>query len=194
MCYLLLLLLLLLYCFRTRAGEYIIKQGDMGDEFYIIDNGEVEFYRKEDNESQEISIGRFFQNQWFGEGSLTKPAPRRASAVAQTDSVVCFSLSGAEYRALFGEQIKEQMAQTLAIRKAADEPGNASEIRANDLSGIRMLGQGSYGKVTLVRHKSTGKTYALKQITREKVERLEQEVHVRILFLLAVCFLETFVC
>jgi cGMP-dependent protein kinase 1 len=151
----------------------------MGDEFYIIDNGEVEFFRKEDGEANANSIGRFFQNQWFGEGSLTNPAPRRASAVAQTDQVVCFSLSGAEYRALFGEQIKRQMAQTLAIRKAADEPGNASEILASDLNGIRMLGQGSYGKVTLVRHKSTGKTYALKQITREKVERLEQEIHVQ---------------
>jgi CRP-like cAMP-binding protein len=151
----------------------------MGDDFYIIDNGEVEFYRVEDGENTPKSIGRFFQNQWFGEGSLTQPAPRRASAVAQTDTVVCFSLSGAEYRALFGEQIRKKMAETLAIRKAADEPGNASEIRATDLSGLRMLGQGSYGKVTLVRHNQTGKTFALKQITREKVERLEQQKHVQ---------------
>ena len=162
-----------------KKGEYILKQGDMGDDFYIIDNGEVEFYRVDDGETTSKSIGRFFQNQWFGEGSLTKPAPRRASAIAQTDTVVCFSLSGSEYRALFGETIRKKMAETLAIRKAADEPGNASEVCAKDLNGIRMLGQGSYGKVTLVRHNQTGKTFALKQLTREKIERLEQQKHVQ---------------
>ena len=162
-----------------KKSEHIIKQGDMGDEFYIIDSGEVEFFRLVEGESAQKSIGRCFQNQWFGEGSLIEAAPRRASAIASSDTVVCFSLSGAEYRALFGDQIKKQMAETLAIRKAADQPGNSSEIRAQDLSGLRMLGQGSYGKVTLVRHNQTGKTYALKQITRAKVEKMEQQFHVQ---------------
>jgi cGMP-dependent protein kinase len=155
-----------------RKGDVIIREGDLGDEMFIIDNGEVEFTK------DGASTGRFFQNQFFGEGSLVKPAPRRCTATAMTDTV-CYSLACSEYRALFGESVKAEMARTLAVRRSADEPGGASEIRATDLNGIRMLGQGSYGKVTLVRHKTTGKTYALKQITREKVERLEQQKHVQ---------------
>jgi cGMP-dependent protein kinase len=153
-------------------GDVIIREGELGDEMFIIDNGEVEFTK------DGASAGRFFQNQFFGEGSLVKPAPRRCTATAMTDTV-CYSLACSEYRALFGESVKAEMARTLAVRRSADEPGGASEIRATDLNGIRMLGQGSYGKVTLVRHKTTGKTYALKQITREKVERLEQQKHVQ---------------
>ena len=156
-----------------KKGDIIIKEGDMGDEMFIIDNGEVEFTK------DGASAGRFFQNQFFGEGSLVKPSPRRCTAIAMTDNTVCYSLTCSEYRDLFGEAVKAEMARTLAVRRSADEPGGASEILAADLNGIRMLGQGSYGKVTLVRHKTTGKTYALKQITREKVERLEQQTHIQ---------------
>ena len=44
---------------------------------------------------------------------------------------------------------------------------------------IRVLGQGSFGTVTMVRHKVTGKTYALKQILRATVIAKKQQQSVQ---------------
>ena len=70
------------------------------------------------------------------------------------------------------------MEATLETRKASDDTPEekAKSIRIEDINGIRILGEGSYGKVTLVRHSVTGRTYALKQIKKSHVAKMKQEV------------------
>ena len=69
-----------------KKGDVIIREGELGDEMFIIDNGEVEFTK------DGASTGRFFQNQFFGEGSLVKPAPRRCTATGDRHSVLLVGL------------------------------------------------------------------------------------------------------
>ena len=167
--------------------EIIIRQGDPGDEFFIIESGEVAFTREPEDGGPVEDIGRFFQNQFFGEGSLLTSDVRRATATAgsgngdaDTSGAVCYSLSGAAFRSIFGDKLVRQMSGTLDLRKASDESGEAkaASIQVKDLNGIRVLGQGSYGKVTLVRHEVTGRTYALKQILKSHVKEMHQETHI----------------
>ena len=126
-----------------------------------------------------MRLESFFQNQFFGEGSLLTDAPRRATATAIAETV-CYTLSGKSFRLLFGEGLVEEIQATLEVRKASDVSAEekAKSIAVKDLNGIRILGEGSYGKVTLVRHSATGRTYALKQIQKSHVARMKQEVHI----------------
>ena len=60
-------------------GEVIIQQGDEGDNFYIIDNGEVEVYV---NGEKVLNIG---EGGSFGELALIYGTPRAATIKAATD-------------------------------------------------------------------------------------------------------------
>ena len=68
---------------RTVAkGEFLIKQGDEGDEFYIVASGQFEVIK--DGESKT----KYSAGQGFGELALLYMQPRAASVVALEDSTV----------------------------------------------------------------------------------------------------------
>ena len=161
------------------VGDEIIRQGETGDEFYVIESGEVKFTTIKNEGAAPEDIGTCFQNEFFGEGSLLTENPRRATATANTEAV-CYSLSGRSFRLIFGDKLVKDMEATLEVRKASDESPEqkAKSISVKDLNGLRILGEGSYGKVTLVRHNATGRTYALKQIKKLHVAKMKQEVHI----------------
>ena len=72
------------------AGELIIKQGDIGDVFYLLESGSVNvFVAKRGEESKKVySYG---SGDAFGELALMYNAPRAASIIALEDSTL-FSL------------------------------------------------------------------------------------------------------
>jgi len=67
--------------------DVIIQQGDDGDNFYIIDKGVVDCYRKtEDGEGSENKLVLTYQEKGaFGELAIMYNAPRAATCVARTD-------------------------------------------------------------------------------------------------------------
>ena len=69
---------------KYAANEKIIEQGDTSDTFYVIEIGEVQFSVMDQKTKTVKDVGTFFQNQFFGEGSLLNNAPRRATATAIT--------------------------------------------------------------------------------------------------------------
>merc|ERR1712241_270170 len=52
------------------------------------------------------------------------------------------------------------------------------DIRLEDLEEKDVLGKGSFGKVTLVKHKQTGDCYALKAVSKYRVLRTGQQEHI----------------
>jgi NADH dehydrogenase len=66
-----------------QAGETIIRQGEIGDRFYIIESGEVEIVRQEPGQPEQQLAVRSTGDS-FGELALLQDAPRAASVKCLT--------------------------------------------------------------------------------------------------------------
>ena len=66
-----------------RKGEIIVTEGEVGDQMYIIQTGEVQMVTK--REGEKIVLARLGAGDFFGEVSLLTGKPRTATAVAVSD-------------------------------------------------------------------------------------------------------------
>ena len=90
---------------KFSQNDYIIKQGDFGDTFYIITDGTVKCTRVKDGETQElVQLGK---SSYFGERALLDGNPRAANVIAMT-SVSCLCLSREDFKSMLGP-LKEKI-------------------------------------------------------------------------------------
>ena len=69
---------------KVEKGDYIIKQNEIGDKFYILDEGEA-YAAKVFNEGEKEQIVKEYKSgDYFGELALLRDEPRAASVVAKT--------------------------------------------------------------------------------------------------------------
>ena len=68
-----------------REGEYIIRQGEVGDVFYIIEEGEAMAFGSKDHGKAAIPEMNYTKGNYFGELSLLRDQPRAANVKAKTD-------------------------------------------------------------------------------------------------------------
>ena len=78
---------------RYPTGSEIIRQGEMGQEFFVIGSGDVVI------EVDGVPVNTLSQGAFFGEVSLVKQQPRNATVRARTE-VVCFLLSKDEFQSV----------------------------------------------------------------------------------------------
>lgn len=72
---------------KLKAGETVIKEGDDGDSFYLVEDGELtcsKFLNPSDK--KETYLKTYMQGESFGELALLYNAPRAATIVAKTNS------------------------------------------------------------------------------------------------------------
>ncbi|RFU28691.1 hypothetical protein B7463_g7646, partial [Scytalidium lignicola] len=63
------------------AGTTIIREGDVGEAFYLLESGEAEAYKK----GTEAPVKFYHKGDYFGELALLNDAPRAASVVSKTE-------------------------------------------------------------------------------------------------------------
>ena len=146
-------------------GTEIIKQGDEVDSFFIVFEGEVRSEVKGGNDDMAILVS----GDHFGaEGLLTgKPVETTYTA---TNAVKCLTMTKKTFEDVMGpvqEVLNRQMGQRRAMW--AREKDSAKNLKMSDLKMLRILGQGTFGRVALVRHPITGTMYALKRIVKSMV-------------------------
>jgi len=98
---------------KVNAGEFIIKQGEKGDKFYILDEGEA-YASKVFNEGEEAkNVKDYKSGDYFGELALLKDEPRAASIIAKTDCKL-LTLDRMAFKRLLGplEDILQRNSET----------------------------------------------------------------------------------
>jgi cAMP-dependent protein kinase regulator len=68
------------------SGQTVIQQGDLGDCLYIVENGELDCFRKIDNKDKLLKT--YGPGESFGELALLYNAPRAATVKTKTKSIL----------------------------------------------------------------------------------------------------------
>lgn len=71
---------------KVKAGEWVIKQGEDGDNLYVVEVGTLKCFKKFGNEQKYLKT--YQPGESFGELALLYNAPRAASIQAETASVL----------------------------------------------------------------------------------------------------------
>src|SRR5215218_4367245 len=71
------------YALELKEGDYVFREGELGTEMYIINEGKVEILNQVGDEEQALAV--LEKGDFFGEMSVLEDLPRAASARALTD-------------------------------------------------------------------------------------------------------------
>jgi putative ABC transport system ATP-binding protein len=82
---------------RYEKDQIIIREGDPGEEFFLIGDGLVEV-RKADADGRDKNVATLGAGEFFGEHALLVNEPRNATCAAASDRVELFALGQADFR------------------------------------------------------------------------------------------------
>eukprot|EP00940_MAST-03C_sp_MAST-3C-sp2_P000925 g925.t1 len=164
-------------------GSVIIKQGDIGDKFFIISQGEVAV------EVNGKSVAKLKHGQFFGERALIRNEPRDATCIA-SGTTSCLTLEKKHFVSLLGDlaeikQISKQREREIGMsgspkasetRKAFHTGTAKSKVKnhhayksLDEFKTLRIIGQGTFGRVKLAQHKASGKVMAMKCLQKQQI-------------------------
>ena len=87
------------------AGAQIIRQGDIGDKFYVVKSGNAEVRRSAEGSGEETTLGQLGPGEYFGEIALLMDVPRTASVHAASD-VELLSLDNTSFAELVRDHLQ----------------------------------------------------------------------------------------
>jgi MFS family permease len=109
---------------RLEPGTIIVREGDPGDRFYIVAEGEVEIT------SEGAPLTRLEAGGYFGEIALIRDVPRTATVVAKTP-VVLYALDREDFLAAVTSHVpSEQAAEEVVSARLAGVPVAGAKLPA----------------------------------------------------------------
>eukprot|EP00747_Dinoflagellata_sp_TGD_P166048 gnl/TRDRNA2_/TRDRNA2_188255_c0_seq1.p1 gnl/TRDRNA2_/TRDRNA2_188255_c0~~gnl/TRDRNA2_/TRDRNA2_188255_c0_seq1.p1 ORF type:complete len:798 (-),score=216.94 gnl/TRDRNA2_/TRDRNA2_188255_c0_seq1:223-2616(-) len=154
-------------------GEVILQQGEPGNTFYILWDGEVAII-KDGKEQAKLQASPARQTaQFFGEKALLNNETRGATVKVNSETAKALALDRDSFNMLLGplEDIIKRSANDKSS-KVGKTGGPQAKTRTGDrilrkdLVKIGLLGCGGFGAVELMEHKTTGDTYAMKGLSK----------------------------
>ena len=85
-----------------KKNEYIIREGEIGDLFYIIEEGKCFVTKTVEPGKPEIIIKELKEGDYFGERALLKGEPRYANIIVESDVAKLISLDRFSFNRLLG--------------------------------------------------------------------------------------------
>eukprot|EP00904_Undaria_pinnatifida_P012131 jgi/Undpi1/8048/HiC_scaffold_24.g10520.m1 len=142
------------------SGECIVREGETGDSFYVVQSGAISVHRRR-------TAAGGAPGSYFGELALMSDEARKATCVA-LGTTVCLSL---------GEiLVEEELDTTDGNGLLGRELGVNCLLRITQLFCLPFAGKGAFGSVKLVLHKPTGKAFALKSQGKKAIVANELQV------------------
>lgn len=169
-------------------GAYIIRQGEEGSRFYIINEGEVKCTRAV-SATEEEELIRLTAQEFFGERALITNEVRRANVIA-CGHVECMVLERSSFQTLL-EEVQDTLTEAVHERDERDHKfdaahppqapatvGPKTNYKFEDLRLMRTVGTGTFGRVKMVQHVPTGTVCALKCMNKHDVLESHQEKNI----------------
>ena len=139
---------------NVKKGEILIKEGEEGNQFYIIKSGSIDISKG----------GKYIrtmnENEHLGGRALFFKEKRTATAIAKVDSVV-FYIGKEDFDSVVDVNMKEYLKNKIYLQD--------DTVQLNDLMFYRNLGKGSYGNVSLVKNVKNNYFYAIKNISNKQI-------------------------
>jgi len=150
-------------------GDVIAKEGEKGENFYIIKSGNVDVYIKACGDQPVITL---VSGQFFGEKALmdSEAGIRTATCIANSDVVDCYDLAQSDFSKMLGDvswmfssinnreknYIKKSGSQLqLCVENNAKKKNENLDLslQISDFHVIRTIGVGTFGHVVSVQKK-----------------------------------------
>lgn len=172
-----------MYTSMYKDGDYIITQGDEGEDFYIVKSGSVvckvrkEGAPKEDPGKEVMRLG---PNQYFGERALLSNTKRLASVIAM-GSVECLHINRKVFEEVLGplRQIIDadrQWREQTASRRQAVLRRPSVRIMAGfsleDLEPVGTVYENNYDALVLMYSKHTKEKYTARMVSTARASAL----------------------
>lgn len=143
----------------TYAKDSIIfSQNDRGDSMYLIKSGQVDII------VNDHVVRTIRNNNFFGERALLTGNIRSATSKCKTE-VSCWILYTEDFNKLFDSKLKELLRKRIELQD--------DKISLDQLQIVKQIGSGTYGNVFLVVHKTQKTLFALKTVSRRKIQAYE---------------------
>ena len=143
-------------------GEVIIRENTPGEAIFIVKRGSVDICLNG------LVIRTVTKYDYFGERSILFDYCTTATCIAR-GNVTLWLIYKNEFADIADENMRKMLHERM---KMQDE-----RAHLDDLVVIKFLGKGMFGKVVLVRTAATSNYYALKAISRRKVEKYAIQEH-----------------
>lgn len=174
-------------------GDYIIKEGDRGDTFFIIKKGFVEVYIEGFGDKPVSTMG---PGQFIGEKAILQlRGVRTATCVVTSDVVECLSLEKDAFTKMLGDvkwmfenlYEKQRVTSSGESSKGDEDEKIENKILSFDLSNFeinRTIGIGAFGSVKLAKSKSISVEdnvgiYVLKCQDLKLIEKNNMKEHIK---------------
>jgi CRP-like cAMP-binding protein len=168
-------------------GDHIIRQGQEGDHFYLVEEGEVGVYKEDDPEAaakdSKSKLAVLSAGAYFGEKALLAGDKRQASCVAETD-VKCLTLNREDFSMMLGSldyllsdsakaggpPLARQASELLSVQ-------SSEAFSLETLESVAIVGQGAYGVVRLMKA-ADGRALAVKCMSKQAIVEKGVQEHV----------------
>uniref|UniRef100_A0A3B3WXT4 cGMP-dependent protein kinase n=1 Tax=Poecilia mexicana TaxID=48701 RepID=A0A3B3WXT4_9TELE len=148
-------------CFTNYSdGDYVFRQGAVGDTFYIISKGQVNVTEKKPGRQEQIVLAELSERQWFGEKALCGRV--RSNAVAP-----------------YFTSIEKHNFICIFLLRPKEDPASLAASTLSDFQIIRTLGLGEFSHVDLVQLKSNTRcVFAMRVLKKKLILNSGQREHI----------------
>uniref|UniRef100_A0AC35U511 cGMP-dependent protein kinase n=1 Tax=Rhabditophanes sp. KR3021 TaxID=114890 RepID=A0AC35U511_9BILA len=178
------------------GGHCIIREGEKGETFFVINKGEVVVTQFVEGEDEAKEIRTLGQGDFFGEKALLGEEVRTASVFAKDPGAEVLSLDRESFYNLIGEldSIKKDYGDSNRRSRVGSRTIKSSEAVSSDkalfdkeygnitlkhLKRIATLGVGGFGRVELVcLNADKSRTFALKALKKRHIVDTRQQEHI----------------
>ena len=112
-----------------KAGDFVIKQGDEGEHFFIIREGVCDVIRKTRKNPEGVRLARLSVGDNFGEEALISGGKRNASVVMASKQGTLMSLSKSDFLGLMNEPLLNWVGYGEAKRLLQEKSGIWLDVR-----------------------------------------------------------------